>query len=208
MLWNERYRRGCDCHLVVLTTSRRVAAWAARPIRCGDSVTHLLVRGPDQIPRITDPIVAAATPELAVLSASIHGADPGGREVVETALSVLPSLPPSEARMYNLFIHRALSVAAIERLREEIMYFSDMKEMVDNWKFDEHGMPLSGYEVLIKPMLIEERRRFILDAVTARGLGNSDEIRARVDGCVDVEVLRRWAHQALTARTADEIFAA
>lgn len=205
-VWNEGYRRDCDCHILVVTTSRRVAAWAAAPIHCGASVTMLLVAGPDQIPVITDLDVARANPELAVLSASAHCNDPDGYLVVHAALAVLGDLPPAEARMYSHYIHRTLVTEAVRKFSEDLMQFNDLPE----WKFDENGMPLSGYEVILKPMinraLVEERSTTLLRLAQLRGIEVSEDLRERILTCDDAALLMTWIERAWTASSADEVF--
>lgn len=204
MQWNERYRRGCDCHVVVVTTSRRVAAWASRPIRCGDSVTQLLVRGPDQVPRITDPIVAAADPELAVLSATMHAADPDGIDIVGAALSSLRGLHPSEARMYIHYLNRGLAAMAFHTLDIQNMKYI---EILDNWPFDERNMPYPAFDVLIRPVLVQERSTQLLRILPLRDFTVTDELRERVTSCNDLYLLKTWIDRAVTAATIDEVFA-
>ncbi|MFF4172029.1 hypothetical protein [Streptomyces sp. NPDC001744] len=47
----------------------------------------------------------------------------------------------------------------------------------------------------------------ILLVLEQRGLDVSDEVRARVTGCDDPETLRGWLARAVTAATAEEVFA-
>ena len=63
-------------YLVVVTLDRGVAAWARRPIATFQGGAFApLVLGPDEIPVVRDLGEARASPELAVLSAPVHGRD-------------------------------------------------------------------------------------------------------------------------------------
>lgn len=77
-----RYR--CPFVLVVVAPEDGVTRWARRPIGLGGGQEwSALVLGPQGIPVITDPILAVAEPELALLSALSHA-----RHESETAFAV------------------------------------------------------------------------------------------------------------------------
>lgn len=112
---NLRSRLGCPVDVVVFTTKRSVARWAARPIVLGTrSVFGALVLGPEQIPRITDPEQAKAACELAVLGALAH-ARGEVEEAIETATAALDAvrgLEDERALFYADLVWAALSAAA------------------------------------------------------------------------------------------------
>lgn len=93
----------CSTQLIVITPSRRVAAWASAPIRTFQPGAQSrggfapLVFGPDEFPRVEDAGVAARMPELAALSALVHGARADGAAVVEAAVIALASLDDRRA---------------------------------------------------------------------------------------------------------------
>lgn len=95
----------CSTQLIVITPSRPVAAWARRTIRTFQPVGSTggfqpVVIGPDEIPRIDDLEVAARMPELAALSALVHGSRADGARVVETAITALASLDDPNGAHY------------------------------------------------------------------------------------------------------------
>ena len=53
----------------------------------------------------------------------------------------------------------------------------------------------------------EGKAEGVLDVLSARGLPVSEAQRARVLGCTDVAILGRWLRRAVTAATAEEVFA-
>lgn len=208
-MWNERYRRGCDCHVLVMTTDHKVAAWAAEPIRCGASVTHLLVIGPDQIPKITKYDAAHDEPGLAVLSACAYGTAPDGRDTVRAALAALKDLPPDESRLYHRFISSMLTATVVQKFNEELMILDNPR--LPPWQYDEDGIPLDGYTVIVKPLLnktlADERRDKLPRVLASRGIAVPQSTRDRIDACTDAELLGTWFDRALTATTLDEVFA-
>ena len=51
-----------------------------------------------------------------------------------------------------------------------------------------------------------EAAKLVLLFLSARGLDVTDDVRARVTDCTDVETLEAWAARAATVQTADELF--
>src|SRR5258706_15834065 len=94
---SARARYECPFVLVVVTPDEGVAAWAARPISLGGAQSFcLFVIGPSGVPIITDPIVAVAEPELALLSALAPA-----KSDSEIALSVTPAALAGGASVRN-----------------------------------------------------------------------------------------------------------
>ena len=76
----------CASRVLIIVPNRNVAAWARRLVRdWPDERVQFIVLGPDDIPRITDPITARADPSLAVLSAAMHADGPNGAAVMRAA---------------------------------------------------------------------------------------------------------------------------
>ncbi|MED7923074.1 hypothetical protein SMD20_02420 [Nonomuraea sp. LP-02] len=51
-----------------------------------------------------------------------------------------------------------------------------------------------------------EAAKLVLLFLSARGLDVTDDVRARITGCSDVEMLEAWAARAATVQAADELF--
>ena len=96
-------RHRCPTCLVVIALSKRVAAWAARPIETFQVTSPFvaLVLGPAQIPRVDRLEDARRSPELAVLSAIVHGRDDEEHELVFTALTALEPLAEEKRERYT-----------------------------------------------------------------------------------------------------------
>lgn len=112
-------RLRCRSCLVVVTASARVARWAARPLEwhVGSSLVPLVL-GPEQVPRITDSADAALSPELAVLSALAHSADPDALELAATALDAVAALEGERATLYYDLILGSLPAKLAEALEQ------------------------------------------------------------------------------------------
>ena len=113
-LVNLRARLKCPVVLLVMCRHARTAAWCARPIAIGHPglVLTPLVLGPNQVPVLTDPDAARDSPELAVLSAMIHGARPGTEAVLEALLAGLETLDHDHADLYTDLVLTVLPKAA------------------------------------------------------------------------------------------------
>jgi hypothetical protein len=112
-------RLRCQICLVVVTASAPVARWAARPLQWHVGSRFVpLVLGPEQVPRITDPAGAARSPELAVLSALAHSADPDALEVAATALDAVAALQDERATLYYDLILGSLPANLAEALEQ------------------------------------------------------------------------------------------
>lgn len=51
-----------------------------------------------------------------------------------------------------------------------------------------------------------EAAKLVLLFLSARGLDVTDDVRARITGCSDIETLEAWAARAATVQAADELF--
>ena len=89
---------GCPAVLLVLAPDPAVARWASQPIELGHPGFMLrpIVIGYREVPRIIDPEVARAAPELAVLSAVAHPE----LETAEAAQAGLAGLPEDRQKLY------------------------------------------------------------------------------------------------------------
>ena len=54
---------------------------------------------------------------------------------------------------------------------------------------------------------VEDRAESVLEVLQVRGLSVTDEQRVRILGCKDLPVLREWLRRAVTAASADDVFA-
>jgi hypothetical protein len=113
--------------LLVIATDDGVARWAAKPIELGGGNQFVpLVLGPSGVPEVTDPALASADPELAVLSALAHGRGVDIRRAVRIALvaeAASSSLDENRRRLYSDLIWTSLSEGA----RKELQMFDPAK---------------------------------------------------------------------------------
>ena len=225
--FRSKYR--CPVDVLVVTPSGAVAEWAGRPIELSKygnrNRFEVLVLGPDAIPwvgRGED----SASPELAVLSALAHGNDPGGLEVVLTALAATSELDSSHSRLYYDQIVASLNDAVYTELQTMLEQgeYQWQSKLVKQWVREgleqgreqgleqgrEQGLEQGreqGLEQGREQGRIGEARRAILTALEVRKLAISAQVRQRIEACADIEKLERWHRKAIVVSSAAEIFA-
>jgi hypothetical protein len=189
-----RHRLRCQTCLLVVAQSERVANWASRMIVVGPGgALEPLVLRPRFVPVIEDADEARKAPELAVLSAMVHGGGP-----VETAVGVamaaaraVHELDRDHFLLYFGLIRAALSEAARKAFQmhpQGAQFFDESQQQ----SFDRGRR--------------SEKAAAVLDVLDERGLSVSDEQRTRIVECTDLEALSRWLRRAVTVSSTDELF--
>jgi hypothetical protein len=191
-------RHRCDAVLVVVTPSAKVAAWASRPIALGHPGIALqpIVLGPGAVPVVSDPAEAIRVPELAVLSAMVHGQGEAAADIARAASAAMRGLDDERGRLYNDVALTSLRAAA-RAIFEDLMangtyqYQSDFaKRYVAQGRAEGEA---AG------------RALAVLAVLTARGVVVSPAVRERVLACTDVALLDLWIARAANAKEAGEV---
>jgi hypothetical protein len=121
-LANVAARHQSAACLVVVCPNRRVARWASEPFATGHPGLTFspLVIGPAQIPVIRDAEVAKSNPELAVLSAVVHGRTDAAEEVGRAVFAAVAPLDDARSVLYLDVVAVSLAAAA-RKILEELM---------------------------------------------------------------------------------------
>ena len=212
----------CDASLVVVTLSPRVAAWAAKPIALGHPGVSLvpLVIGPSAVPVVCDPAEAAAVPELAVLSAIVHGRSQAGEGIARAALEAAGRLDDERAALYIDVVIASLHAAA-RNILEELMangtyqYQSDFaKRYVAQGHVEGRAEgkaegraegKAEGRAEGKSEGKAEGRAEAILTVLEARGIEVTTSLRERVLACTEDATLDTWLTRAVSAATARDV---
>lgn len=194
-----RARMRCPTLLLVVCVDAAVARWAAAPIELGNPGARIppTVLGPDLLPVITA-AGAAVTPEVAVLAAMAHGADPARTGVLKVLVDALASVEVEHAVLYAELVFAALPEAARHHL--EALMSTHTYEYLSEYaqKFVAQGQAV-GEAV--------GEARAVLAVLAARGIEVSDATRARIGECDDLAQLDEWVRRAATADSVDDLFA-
>jgi hypothetical protein len=190
-----RARLRCPAVLLVMCPDRAVADWCGQRIPIGHPKWDLepLVMGPDLIPVITEPAQAALHPELAVLSALAHGDERDGKAVIEALLAGLASIDPVAADRYTDVTLLGLSEVARSYLEDL------MKSGTYEYQSDFARRYFGAGKA-------EGKAEDVVEFLTARGIALSDDVRARILACTDLDQLKQWIRRAATVKSADELF--
>jgi hypothetical protein len=178
----------------VICPENTVAAWARRPIQLGHPglVLTPLVLGPEEVPVLTA-LQDSSAPELAVVSAVVHGAGPEGAKIFTTMLESFEKIEPEQARSYIDEVLAVLPEAA-RKLLEAIV-----ETRAREYKSDF----ARGYEARGEA---KGEANAVLTVLSARGIDVPEEARVRISECTDLALLESWLRRAVTAASADELF--
>ncbi|MEV0617161.1 hypothetical protein AB0I81_27835 [Nonomuraea sp. NPDC050404] len=199
----------CPVVLLVFCEDDKTAMDCKKPIHMGHPgwVLSPVVAATGDVPRVTDVQQALADPELAALSAIVHG-DPTtaeGRRILST-----------------FFQAGALRKEGLPGYSELVIMLQPTLDVTKFFK--EYGMALPTVEdVLFHPFVREcvefgeakgqakgeakgEATAIVL-FLEARGVQVTDEARTRIVECTDTDVLESWVRKAVTADSVEELFA-
>lgn len=199
----------CRVDVLLVCPDPKVAAFYTEPVRTDlpGYVFHAVVLGPADIPAFTDPDEVTAQPELAVM---VHGQD---RKVIEAFTTGVERLGPEHAPHYYEHAY-ALAGPAVRRILEEIMSSTDWPvhspfARAHFGRGKTEGRAEGRVEGRIEGRLegrVEEAANLVLAVLAARDVKVTDEVRARITGCTDLERLETWAKRAATADTTRDLF--
>ncbi|NUP67233.1 MAG: hypothetical protein HOW71_34250 [Nonomuraea sp.] len=158
--------------------------------------------GPDQIPKITDLLQAVAQPELATLSAIVHGQSEEGFTVLQTFFDSLEHLP-DELESYADLVLSLLPEVIVAKFMEFTMVMGTRREprstWVRRWLAEAEAEGKAEGEA-------EGEAKAILRILKKRGIPVSDEAAERIFACNDTEILETWIDRAITAHSVDALF--
>ncbi len=200
-LTRDRLRR--EVLLVVIALDPDVARWAARPIRLDShgSVLRPVVIGPDEIPVLTDPVVALAHPEQLVLSALVHGRSDQGPAIAAAAAVAMTQLDVDRARTYSDLIFSALGPEA--RAALEAALFEKYEFQSDFFRrFINEGKAEGQREGQREGAL-----RALMAVLRARNMPVSPEAMARIEAVPDADTLLTLLNRAIFAASVEEALA-
>jgi hypothetical protein len=199
--WLRRNLRAPACVLVI-TQSERVANWAARTIVLGPGGTlQPLVLRPSLVPVIDTLDDARKGPELAVLSAMVHGAGPleTAVAVALTASAAASELDRDRFVLYFGLIRAALSEAArkVFQMHPQGARFFDESQQQSFERGRTEGRTEGQTEA---------KSASVFAVLEARGLPISPAQRERILATTDLATLDRWIRRAATVSDVDALF--
>ncbi|MBV9314038.1 MAG: hypothetical protein JO100_09910, partial [Pseudonocardia sp.] len=161
----------------------------------------------------TDASQAKRVPELAVLSALAHGADPNHGGVLDALLDALTVLDTQRAALYSDVVFAALPGAARAYL-EALMstgtyeYQSEFvrKYIIQGRAEGKAEGKTEGRAEGKAEGRAEGKAEGVLTFLDARGIGVPEDARTRITSCYDLDQLNTWIRRAATANTINDLF--
>jgi hypothetical protein len=192
-----RRRHQCPAMVVVIATTRAAATFAATEIDTGHPGCTFtpVVWGPDQVPAITDPALAADNPCAAAFAVIIHQEEPDQLRAFATTVSYLND---PQARFYAGLVLRALAKDP-RQILEGIMATA----RYDYWAKLADEQRQEGREEGSLSATVQA----VLTVLGARGLAVPAAVRERIQRCGDTNQLTAWLQRAATVTKADDLFA-
>jgi hypothetical protein len=200
----------CDAALVVIALRERTARASGRPILTGHPgfVLTPVVIGPDTTPEPGGPAGGQVSAELAVLAVLTGALDLGDPQTRRRVLQAIARLDTERRAIYTRLI-RATATAAVRRALEELMatVFRDefVDGLLDQGRAEGEARGRAEGEARGRA---EGEAAMLLRVLAARGFTVTDDIRQRVQSCMDIGLLEAWGDRAVTARSLEEIFTA
>jgi hypothetical protein len=187
-------RLGCPIALLVMCPDQTVADWSAVPVTVGPpgSVLTPVALGPRQVPVVTDPDTARRMPELTVLSALAHGAEPEPTAVFNALFTALGAVDQEHADLYTDLVLSRLPAAARECL-EDLMTTTGFRFQSDFARRNFAAGEAKG------------EAHAVLAVLEARGVEVSESVRADIASCTDLDQLGTWIHLAATADKIEDL---
>jgi len=161
-----------------------------------------MVLGPDRVPVVTDLDDARRVPELVVLSAIAHGADPDRSKVLDALLSALTAVDPPLANLYCDLVLAALPEAAQHYL--EGLVATGTYEYQSDFARRYFSQGKAAGEAKGKAA---GEAKAVLAVLDARGIDVPARARARIAECSDIDQLDAWVRRAVTADSVHDLFA-
>jgi len=193
-----RARLRCDVALLVVTLEPAIAGWAATPIVTGHPGWILvpLVLGPDAVPIVRDIAAATRAPELAVLSAMLHGHGEDAVVVAEAALNAARGLDDERAKLYADLVLESVDEAA-RAILEAVMASGNYEYQSD---FARRYVAQGRAEGKV-----EGKAEAVLAVLGALGIAVPPDAHARITACTDLAQLDRWLARAVKAKSIADV---
>ncbi|GAA4531763.1 hypothetical protein [Nonomuraea ferruginea] len=194
---HAKFRR--EVVLIVICQHASTARWARGPKSIGlpgmpTMTMWPIALGPDNVPAVVDPAVAAEDVVLAVFSALAHALSRSVNAILEALAPALDTLDVDDAGFLAEFIEVGLGDTTARQLWRKMMSTGTYR-----------------YQSEFAQQLREEGQvrgetRSILLLLERRGVAVDEAARARIEGCAEVARLDTWLVRAMSVATVDELF--
>jgi hypothetical protein len=154
------------------------------------------VIGPAEVPKITQLDDAIAWPELAVLSAIVHGQRNDADEAAAVgvaALAAVARLDDTRNTLYADIVLAALGAAARQILEAQM-------------RIEGYGFQTDFLRRAFAEGRVEATRHSLLVFLQSRGLEPTHDESQRIEDCDDLDRLESWVGRAATVQRVADLF--
>lgn len=194
--------------LLVVCQDKRVAKWASQPFKHGVGAwaaltLRALVVGPHNVPAVVDEEVASRDVLLTVFSVLTHANNAEIDAILRALVSALKTLDDEE----KAFDLAELTLVGLEDTPAGAIWRQMMAMDTSFYRSSfSRQLRAEGRAEGLAEGSAEGRSDAVLRVLDKRGVVLSEEQRARVAGCIDLDQLDAWLDRAATATRASEVF--
>ncbi|MCX5207239.1 hypothetical protein OG897_38280 [Streptomyces sp. NBC_00237] len=205
--------------LLVTCQDRTTGRWAEEKFDIGlpqrPSLTlRPLSLGPHNVPAITDPETASEDVRRAVLSTITHGKDPNVGAILKALATALKTVDEDTASTYIEYTEQSLGSTPAAQIWRDLMaadlsYFRSETAQKLRREGKAEGLAEGEAKGIVKGEakgIALGRAQALMYLLDAREPAVSDEVRDRVLGCTDADVLGRWIKRAAAGTSTDDLF--
>jgi hypothetical protein len=211
---HDKYQ--CPVVLLVVTSKKKTARWARKPIKIGLPdltclIVHPAVLGPDNVAAITDPDIAEGDPGFAVFSAITHSRSHQIDVILETLAGALSTVDEETGSLLAEFTEAGLGDTKGRSIWRKLMatstypFASELRSQgreEGRAKGREEGRAEGRAEGVA-----EARAQDIERLLDKRGITMTPADRDRISSCRDAMTLDTWLDRVLTIADISELFA-
>jgi hypothetical protein len=199
--------------LLVVCHSQTTADWASAATHvglaaCPTLTLQPLVLGPDNLPVITEPALAAKDVGLASLSAIAHSTHEQANAILNALVAALQTVDPNRATVFfeltTLGLDKKTPAAHFWRQLMETKDLSFFRSEFAEFLRDQ-GRAEARAEAQAEAVA-KGHADGVLRILDKRGIDVPEDVRVRVTACTDEAMIDAWYDRALTATTADDLF--
>jgi hypothetical protein len=191
---NVRWRLRCPVALLAVVPSSGVADYYSKPIDLGCGEIRPRILALDTLKPITDPKTAAARPMLTILALANNpptGEDGAAAQALDAALE---SIDGSSSSLYSDHVFAALEATAPGILEKFMKLKDDYK-----YRSELMGRPFREGKA-------EGKAEAVLTVLKGKGIEVPEEVRERIGGETDLDLLDTWLSRAVLAERAEDVF--
>lgn len=195
--------------IVILTSSRRVAAWAREVAHVRGDFGSRFELTPQVVPIVgqaIDALLDEAHPELAFFAAwAVRGRrGPRARRIVDRAVELTERMPDALRDAAVRAIVAVLKEPLLEYLKAIAMNPDQLPESRAARRFRQFFEDRGKAEGKLEGV-VEGKRDALLKLLGARALSASDKERALINACTDAALLDQWIVRAATVGAVAEV---